>query len=282
VKVVRSKPELREALAEARRASRSIGLVPTMGYLHEGHVSLLGAARSQCDVVVMSLFVNPAQFGPGEDLDRYPRDEARDLRLAGEAGTDLVFAPSTEEVYPEGFSTHVTVDGLTDVLCGDPARRGRGHFRGVTTVVAKLFNAVQPDIAYFGQKDAQQAAVIRRMVADLDFPVRIEVLPTVREPDGLAMSSRNAYLGEEERRRARALRRALEVAEDQARDRPLAAALDAARAELVASGIEPEYLEARDPDDLEPVTALNGKPVLVAVAAEVGGARLIDNVLIQP
>ena len=187
--------ELRAALAPARREGRTIGLVPTMGYLHEGHLSLLRAARAECDLVVMSLFVNPTQFGPGEDLDRYPRDEERDLRLAAEAGVDLVYAPPVEEIYPEGFATAVEVGGgLTEVLDGDPARRGPEHFRGVTTVVAKLFNIVGPDVAYFGQKDAQQAAVIRRMVRDLDFPVRIEVLPTVREADGLAMSSRNAYL----------------------------------------------------------------------------------------
>ena len=182
VAVARSKGALRDALADARAAGRSIGLVPTMGYLHNGHLALLRAARAECDVVVMSLFVNPTQFGPGEDLDRYPRDEARDLALAGETGVDLVYAPTVKEVYPEGFATSVEVEGLTEVLCGDPSRRGPGHFHGVTTVVAKLFNSVAPDVAYFGQKDAQQVAVIRRMVRDLDFPVRIEALPTVREP----------------------------------------------------------------------------------------------------
>ena len=195
VKLLRDKDGLRSALEPARRAGESIGLVPTMGYLHEGHLSLLRAARAECDVVVMSLFVNPTQFGPNEDLDRYPRDEERDLRLAAEAGADFVYAPPVEAVYPEGFAAYVEVEGgLTGVLDGDPGRRGPEHFRGVTTVVAKLFNSVGPDVAYFGQKDAQQAAVIRRMVSDLDFPLRIEVLPTVREPDGLAMSSRNAYL----------------------------------------------------------------------------------------
>jgi pantoate--beta-alanine ligase len=279
---VRAKDELRSALAPARAAGRSIGLVPTMGFLHEGHLSLLRAAREECEVVVMSLFVNPAQFGVGEDLDRYPRDEERDARLAAEAGVDLVYAPSLGEVYPQGFATRVEVDGLTEVLEGDPGQRGPGHFRGVTTVVAKLFNTVQPDIAYFGQKDAQQLAVIRRMARDLDFPVRIEGLPTVREPDGLAMSSRNAYLGPEERERALALSRALRTAESRAREGSLEAGIEAARGELKAAGIEPEYLEARDPDDLAPVAELNGKPVLVAVAARVGGARLIDNVLIRP
>jgi len=280
---LRTKAELRAALEPVRRRGQTIGLVPTMGYLHEGHLSLIRAARAECDLVVMSLFVNPTQFGPGEDLDRYPRDEERDLRLAAEAGADLVFAPPVEEVYAPDDSTTVEVTGpLTNVLDGDPARRGPEHFRGVTTVVAKLFNVVGPAVAYFGQKDAQQAVVIRRMVRDLDFPVRVEVLPTVREPDGLAMSSRNAYLEPADRERATALSRALEAAEREARAGSLAAGLAAARAELAAAAIEPEYLEARDAETLEPVEQLAGRPVLVAVAARVGAARLIDNVLIQP
>jgi pantoate--beta-alanine ligase len=286
VRALRRKPELRSALAEARRAGQTIGLVPTMGYLHEGHLSLIRAARAECDLVVMSLFVNPTQFGPGEDLDRYPRDEERDLRLAGEAGADIVFAPPVDEVYPDGhgaFATRVEVTGpLTGVLDGDLSRRGPEHFRGVTTVVAKLLNLVGPDVAYFGQKDAQQAVVIRRMVRDLDFPVRIEVMPTVREADGLAMSSRNAYLQPADRERATALSRALAAAERGARAGSLAEGLAAARAELAAAGIEPEYLEARDAETLEPVDRFGERPVLVAVAARVGAARLIDNVLIDP
>jgi pantoate--beta-alanine ligase len=282
-RVLRARAELRSALQEPRRQGKTIGLVPTMGFLHEGHLSLLRAARAECDLVVMSLFVNPTQFGPGEDLDRYPRDEERDLRLAGEAGVDLVYAPATDEVYPEGFATTVEVGGpLTEVLDGDPARRGAEHFRGVTTVVAKLFNLVGPDVAYFGQKDAQQAVVIRRMARDLDFGVRVEVLPTVREPDGLAMSSRNAYLSPEDRDRATALSRALARAEREAKAGSLAAGLEAARDELRGAGIEPEYLEARDAERLEPVAELNGRAVLVALAAQVGEARLIDNVLIEP
>jgi pantoate--beta-alanine ligase len=282
-RAVRSRQGLRAALTQPRREGRTIGLVPTMGCLHEGHLSLLRAARAECDLVVMSLFVNPTQFAPGEDLERYPRDEESDLRLASEAGVDFVYAPSVEEVYPEGFATAVEVGGnLTEVLDGDPARRGPAHFRAVTTVVAKLFNGVGPDVAYFGQKDAQQAAVIRRMACDLNFPVRIEVLPTVREADGLAMSSRNAYLDEDARQRAVALSQALQAAERGARKGSLAAGLDAAQRELAAAGIEPEYLEARDAERLESVAALNGRPVLVAVAAQVGGARLIDNVLIRP
>ena len=283
---LRTKAELRSVLADARRAGQTIGLVPTMGYLHEGHLSLLRAARAECDLVVMSLFVNPTQFGAGEDLARYPRDEERDLHLAGEAGADFVFAPSVEGIYPdgpEGIAAYVEVTGpLTKVLDGDPSRRGPEHFRGVTTVVAKLFNVVGPDVAYFGQKDAQQAVVIRRMVRDLDFPVRIEVLPTVREPDGLAMSSRNAYLGPEDRERAAALSRALVAAERGARQGGLALGLEAARSELAAAGIEPEYLEARDAETLEPVEQIGERPVLVALAAQIGAARLIDNVLVHP
>jgi pantoate--beta-alanine ligase len=283
VKLIRARDELRAALVPARREGARIGLVPTMGSLHEGHISLLRAARAECDLVVMSLFVNPAQFGPGEDLDRYPRDEQRDLRLAAEADVDFVYAPPVEAVYPQGFATRVEVEGnLTGALDGDPSRRGPGHFRGVTTVVAKLFNSVQPDVAYFGQKDAQQAAVIRRMARDLDFPVEIQVLATVREPDGLAMSSRNAYLDPRAREQAAALSRALRLAEATARDSGLDAALEAARAELRAAGIEPEYLEARDAEELTPASELGDRPVLVAVAAQVGGARLIDNVLIHP
>jgi pantoate--beta-alanine ligase len=281
--VIRTKRELREALADERRAGRSIGLVPTMGSLHEGHLSLLRAARERCDVVVMSLFVNPTQFGEGEDLDAYPRDEARDLELAGAAGVDVVFAPPPEEVYPEGFATFVEVEGLTDVLCGAPTSRGRDHFRGVTTVVAKLLNIVGPEVAFFGQKDAQQAIVIRRMAVDLDFAAEIAVEPTVREPDGLAMSSRNAYLTPEERERATALNRALAAAAGSAADGVATdIALDAARTVLAEAGIEPEYLEARSAADLEPVTSFNGRPVLVAVAARVGRARLIDNVVLGP
>jgi pantoate--beta-alanine ligase len=283
-RVVRSVGELRAALLPHRRAGRTIGLVPTMGFLHAGHVSLLDAARAETDVVVMSLFVNPTQFGPDEDLDRYPRDEERDLRIATEAGVDLVFAPAVAELYPDGAATAVEVGGgLTSVLDGDLGRRGPGHFRGVTTIVAKLFNIVGPDVAYFGQKDAQQAAVIKRMVRDLDFPLRVEVMPIVREEDGLAMSSRNVYLNPADRLRAVALSRALAAAEQQALALDsLAAGLGAARIELAAVAIEPEYLEARDAETLEPVEGLTGRPILVAVAAQVGGARLIDNVVIEP
>jgi pantoate--beta-alanine ligase len=254
-----------------------------MGFLHAGHVSLLERARRDCDFVVMSLFVNPTQFGPGEDLERYPRDQEGDERMAAEAGVDLIYAPAVEEVYPEGFATTVEVGGLTEVLCGDPESRGSEHFRGVTTVVAKLLNAVGPDVAYFGQKDAQQAIVIKRMATDLDFPVRIDVCPTVREPDGLALSSRNAYLEPADRERAPALQAALRAAAEAARSgAPAEEAIAEARRVLAGAGVEPEYLEARDAERLEPIESFNGRPVLLALAAQVGGARLIDNVIIEP
>jgi pantoate--beta-alanine ligase len=285
VRIVRSKPELREALAGPRRDGKRIGLVPTMGYFHDGHLSLMRQARRDCDVVVVSLFVNPTQFGPGEDLGSYPRDEDRDAELAAREGVDLLWTPDAEQMYPEGFATTVEVaNELTGVLEGDPEQRGPTHFRGVTTVVAKLFNSVQPDIAYFGRKDAQQAVVIDRMTRDLDFPVRIEVLRTVREEDGLALSSRNAYLSAEEREQAVAISRALRAAERAAGEgeTSVSALVRAARDELRKSGIEPEYVEARSAEDLSPIAELNGRPVLVAVAARVGRARLIDNVVIAP
>jgi pantoate--beta-alanine ligase len=285
VKIVRSKTELREALEGPRRRGKRIGLVPTMGYFHEGHLSLMRRARDDCDIVVVSLFVNPTQFGPGEDLDSYPRDEKRDAELAALEGVDILWTPDSEQMYPEGFATAVEVaNDLTGVLEGDPKHRGPSHFRGVTTVVAKLFNSVHPDVAYFGRKDAQQAVVIERMTRDLDFPVRIEVLPTVREEDGLALSSRNAYLDAEQRERAVAISHALRAAERAAREgeTSTSALVEAARDELRNAGIEPEYVEARSAEDLSPITELNGRPVLVAVAARVGKARLIDNVVIAP
>jgi pantoate--beta-alanine ligase len=285
MKTVRTKSELREALAAPRREGKRIGLVPTMGYFHDGHLSLMRGAREDCDVVVVSLFVNPTQFGPGEDLDAYPRDEDRDAALAALEGVDLLWMPDGEEMYPEGFATSVEIaNSLTGVLEGDPEHRGPSHFRGVTTVVAKLFNSVQPDVAYFGRKDAQQALVIERMTQDLDFPIEIAVLPTIREEDGLALSSRNAYLTEEQREQATAISRALRAAEQAARggETSVDALVEAARDELRNSGIEPEYVEARHAEDLSPVAELNGRPVLVAVAARVGRARLIDNVLITP
>ncbi len=278
MKTVRTVAELRAELAEPRRAGRRIGLVPTMGSFHEGHLSLIRQAREHCDTVVVSLFVNPTQFGEGEDLDAYPRDEQRDAALAEAERADLLFAPPVAEVYPDGFATTVRVHGLTDVLCGDPDRRGPEHFDGVTTVVSKLFNMVAPDAAYFGQKDAQQALVIRRLARDLDIPVRIEVCPTMREHDGLAMSSRNVHLSAEERHRAPALWRALDAADSlvSGGERDAVAVLAAARSELERARIEPDYLELRSATDLAPVEQVNGSTVL-AVAARVGRTRLIDN-----
>jgi pantoate--beta-alanine ligase len=281
VRTVRTVKELREALAPERRAGRSIGLVPTMGAFHGGHLSLIRRARRQCDVVVVSLFVNPAQFGPGEDLEAYPRDEARDAELAAAEGVDLLFAPPVEEVYPDGFDTSVAVGGLTEVLDGAPDQRGAGHFAGVATVVSKLFNMAGPDVAYFGQKDAQQALVIQRLVRDLDIPVRIEVCPTIRDEDGLALSSRNAYLSPDERQRALGLSRALRAAEALVESGQIdaRAVLQAARGELDSAGIDPEYLELRSTTDLSPVERVNGS-TLLAVAARVGRARLIDNTIL--
>jgi pantoate--beta-alanine ligase len=276
VKTVRSIAELRAALADA---PRPVGLVPTMGFFHDGHLSLMRAAREQNATVVVSLFVNPAQFGPNEDLAAYPRDEARDAELAEGVGADFLFAPAVDEVYPAGFSTSVDVEGLTGPL--DGASRP-GHFAGVTTVVTKLFNMVGPDAAYFGQKDAQQALVIRKLVQDLDMPVRIEVCPTIREADGLAMSSRNAYLTPEERERAAGISRALRAAEHTVElgELDAAAVIAAARGELDAAGIEAEYLELRSVADLAPAQRVNGS-TLLAVAARVGRARLIDNTMLK-
>ena len=281
MRTVRTVAELRELMAPERLAGRSIGLVPTMGYFHDGHLSLMRRAREESDVVVVSLFVNPAQFGPGEDFQAYPRDEERDERLAEAEGADVMFAPPVEEVYPDGFSTAITVGGLTETLEGDEAQRGAEHFQGVVTVVTKLFNMVQPDVAYFGQKDAQQALVIRKLVRDLDMPVTIAVCPTIRDADGLALSSRNAYLSPEERERALALSRALRAAQATVAGGTVdaAAVVAAARAELDRAGVEPDYLQLRSATDLSPVERVNGS-ALLAVAARVGRARLIDNAIL--
>ncbi len=281
MRTVRTVAELRAALAPARRDGRTIGLVPTMGALHDGHLSLVGRACEQCDLVVVSLFVNPAQFNERADLERYPRDERRDAELAAAAGADVLFAPSVEEVYPGGFATTVEVLGVTERLEG--ATRGAAHFRGVSTVVTKLLCMALPDIAYFGQKDAQQVVVIRRLARDLNLPVRIEALPTVREHDGLAMSSRNALLSNDERARALALPAALDAARALAAsgERSARALLDAARAALRPFEVEPEYLALVEADTLEPVDTLTGE-ALLAIAARIGEVRLIDNVVLTP
>jgi pantoate--beta-alanine ligase len=283
MRLVRTVAELREQLSDARAGhARTIGLVPTMGALHDGHLSLIRAAAHECDLVVVSVFVNPTQFDEPADLAAYPRNEDEDAALAVEAGAGLLFAPPVAELYPDGFATSVEVVGpLTERFEG--AVRGSGHFRGVTTVVAKLLGAVLPDIAYFGQKDAQQLVVIRRLVSDLNLPVRIAALPTARDRDGLALSSRNARLSAEERTRARGIPEALDAAQDAARDgeRSAAALLAAAGRALAARRIEPEYLALVDPGTLDPVEALNAEALLL-VAARVGETRLIDNALLEP
>jgi pantoate--beta-alanine ligase len=253
MKVVRTIAELRHSLPRGR-----VGLVPTMGAFHAGHVSLFSAARAECEVVVVSLFVNPAQFGPNEDLGRYPRDEERDLRIAEDAGVDILFVPSADEIYPPGFGTWIDVGPA-----GAEGEARPGHFRGVATVCLKLFNIVRPDVAYFGQKDAQQVAVLRRIVRDLDIPVELRVLPTVRDADGLAVSSRNAYLSPEERAHALALPRALAKAKDAAD--PVAVAREG------LNGLVPEYVEIVDIGDAK----------VLAAAARVGPTRLIDNVVLE-
>jgi pantoate--beta-alanine ligase len=252
VKIARTIPELRLLLRDERR-----GLIPTMGAFHEGHLSLMRAACAECNQVVVSVFVNPAQFAPAEDLERYPRDEERDARLARHAGVDVFFAPSAEEMYPAGFGTWVDVEAK-----GGEADARQGHFRGVATICLKLFNIVRPDVAFFGQKDAQQVAVLQRMIRDLDLRIGLRVLPTVRDADGLALSSRNAYLSPEERLRALALPRALEAGRS-ASD-PVAAA------HAAFNGLEPDYVEIVDLGDMK----------VLAAAARVGTTRLIDNVVL--
>ena len=272
--------EVREAVAKARAEGKSVGFVPTMGALHEGHLTLIRRAKAECGYVIVSIFVNPTQFAPGTDFERYPRDLEGDAAKAQAAGADLVFAPAVEEVYPPGDSTFVEVTGqLVDCLCGP---RRPGHFRGVTTVCARLFNIIGADRAYFGEKDYQQLLVIKRMVRDLRLPLEIVPVPTVREPHGLAISSRNAYLSPEERKAAVVLSRALFAARDRydsgERD---AAALIAAAKRVIESEprVKLQYLELRDAETLAEVQRVERRAVL-ALAALVGQARLIDNVIL--
>ncbi len=276
----RTVAEVRAAVGAARAAGKTVGFVPTMGAFHAGHLSLMRRARERCGFTVVSLFVNPTQFNDPKDLAAYPRDERADAAMAKAEGVDLLFAPEAAELYAPGHATTVVVGGLSDVLEG--ASRGAGHFHGVTTVVSKLFNVVQPDVAFFGQKDAQQALIVRRMVRDLDFPLEVEVRPTVRESDGLAMSSRNARLGGDDRRRALALHAGLAVAERAiaAGERDGARIADAAAATMRERGVTPEYFALVSADTLEPVVPLAGR-ILVAVAAPVGPVRLIDNVIVD-
>ncbi|MBN2208708.1 MAG: pantoate--beta-alanine ligase [Candidatus Coatesbacteria bacterium] len=276
-----SKKAVRESISSARAAGKTIGFVPTMGALHDGHKSLIAASAADCGCTVVSIFVNPTQFGPGEDFERYPRGLERDLRAAEDAGADLIFAPSAEEIYPPGFATFVEVGELGEVLCG--ASRP-GHFRGAATVVAKLLNIVRPDVLYLGRKDAQQAIILTRMILDLDFDIDVRVLPTVREPDGLAMSSRNRYLSASQRTSASLLSAALfsagELFESEEREvRQLVAAACSVlgrEKKLVV-----EYFEARDAASLVEVSRVERKTLLV-LAARIGETRLIDNVLLDP
>jgi pantoate--beta-alanine ligase len=277
--VLRTIAEARQACARFRAAGKSLGLVPTMGALHAGHLSLVGAAQESCDAVAVSIFVNPTQFGPKEDFASYPRVFEQDCRTLEAAGVDIAFAPSVEEMYPPGATTFVEVAGLSDRL--DGASRP-GHFRGVATVVSKLFHIFDPDFAFFGQKDAAQVAVLRRMVRDLRFAVELKVCPTMREPDGLAMSSRNRNLSEEERRRALVLYQALSAVEKRFQGGEVDLDKLLGEAQLVLKqepGVQVEYCRIVDPETLE--DAANVRPgSLVAVAARVGATRLIDNLLL--
>ncbi|GAW92212.1 pantoate--beta-alanine ligase [Calderihabitans maritimus] len=280
MRVINSISGLREYLEPCRKKGKTIGFVPTMGYFHEGHLSLMRQARKDCDVVVVSIFVNPIQFGAGEDYEEYPRDIDRDSKLAEKVGVDVIFAPAVREMYPEGYSTFVEVENLTEGLCG---RSRPGHFRGVTTVVTKLFNIVQPDKAYFGQKDAQQAMVIRKMVADLNMPLEVIVLPTVREADGLAMSSRNVYLTPEQRKSATVLYRSLQLAKNliEAGERSVAAVVERVKQEINAEPLAKiDYVEIRRADDLAQVEKIEGK-ILIALAVFIGKTRLIDNEIVE-
>ncbi|KUK36609.1 MAG: Pantothenate synthetase [Thermacetogenium phaeum] len=281
MEVIQEVKRMQEIAFDLRRTGKIVGFVPTMGYLHEGHLSLVRAARRDCDLVVVSIFVNPLQFGPREDFASYPRDLERDLRLAEAEGVDYVFVPSAEEMYPQGFSTYVEVTGeLTEKMCG---RSRPGHFRGVTTVVMKLFQLVQPTKAYFGQKDAQQALVIKRMVEDLNVPVEIITCPIVREEDGLAMSSRNVYLTPEERKLALALPKALTVGKEliEKGERDPQKVREKILEILQSSpGVRVDYVEVCNGENLADLEELKG-PILLAAAVWVGKARLIDNIYLE-
>ncbi|MDE9366545.1 pantoate--beta-alanine ligase [Luteipulveratus sp. YIM 133132] len=281
MRVVRTVSELRDALRPARREHSTIGFVPTMGALHAGHEALMEQARRECDVVVLSIFVNPTQFNDPTDLERYPRTEEADVAAAERAGVDLVFAPFAQEMYPRGATIEVRLEGpLVDTLEG--AHRGSDHFHGVTTVVAKLFNIVQPDVAYFGQKDAQQVLVVTALVRELNFPVRIQAVQTVREPDGLAMSSRNVHVQGRNRERALALKAGLDSAQAtyDGGERDADAVIAASVAAMASYEVDPEYLAIVDRVTLEPLRTVE-PGALVVVAAPVGPVRLIDNATIH-
>jgi pantoate--beta-alanine ligase len=279
MKICKTIEEMRSASSAVRREGKRFGFVPTMGALHEGHLSLVRAAKAKSDVVAVSIFVNPLQFGPTDDLAKYPRSFERDRALLEKEAVDIVFAPQPEEMYPKGAVTYVTVEGLSEKLCG---RSRPGHFRGVATVVAKLFHIVEPDLAFFGQKDAAQATIVRRMVRDLNLPVEIVVCPIIREPDGLAMSSRNVYLRPEERNAAPVLNRSLTETKNRFdQGERNARKLIAAGKRVMAqeSRVRLDYFEIVDPDTLDPVLEVT-RSALVAIAALVGNTRLIDNILL--
>lgn len=281
MKIIEKIKKLRKEINIYKTGGLKIGFVPTMGYLHEGHLSLIRAARKDCDKVIVSIFVNPTQFGTGEDFEKYPRDLKNDSFLARKEGADVLFVPDASDMYPEKETTHVDVGELGDNLCG---KYRPGHFRGVVTVVAKFFNLVRPDIAYFGQKDYQQAVIIKKMVEDLNLPVQIKVMPIVREKDGLAMSSRNSYLTPEQRQAATVIFQALKAARTAVKngENDASKVLSIAKAELDNELLcKPQYLEIIDPVNLQPVKQL-GSPSLIIIAAYVGEVRLIDNVLIGP
>ncbi|MBN1350753.1 pantoate--beta-alanine ligase [candidate division KSB1 bacterium] len=279
MKIIETIDKMQTEAEKIRLSGRRIGLVPTMGFLHEGHLSLIRNARESSDTVITSIFVNPTQFGPGEDYEDYPRDPERDIRMAEAAGSDIIFHPSAKEMYPEGYQTFVTVEKLTKVLCGLSRPQ---HFRGVTTVVIKLFNATKPHLAIFGQKDAQQALVIRRMVNDLNLDIEIKISPIIREPDGLAMSSRNTYLDATQRKNATVLYRSLILARQliESGERSARRISD----ELVkiiaqTDGAEIDYVSMVDTAKLEPVQTLSGE-ILIAEAVRFGKTRLIDNIIL--
>ena len=281
MRVVEKIPEMQELADKLRAEGRTIGFVPTMGYLHEGHLALVRRAREENDVVVVSIFVNPTQFGPGEDFDRYPRDLERDLRLCERERVDIVFHPSAEEMYPQPYRTYVIVEEITEPLEG---RSRPGFFRGVATVVAKLFNIVKPHRAYFGEKDYQQLLVVRQMVKDLNFPIEIVPVPTVREPDGLAMSSRNTYLNPEERKAATALYRGLMAAKAlfEKGERDARKLVEECRKVLDSEPlVRVDYVEVCDAEELTPIERVE-RPAFLAVAAFVGPARLIDGIVLSP
>lgn len=280
MKIIHTIKEMASFSRKARLQGKAIGFVPTMGALHAGHLSLIRNARQDNDIVVVSIFVNPIQFGPKEDYKRYPRNLKLDARLSAKAGADVIFYPTAQEMYRDNYKTHIVVEGLSNMLCG---RFRRGHFKGVATVVAKLFNIVNPDIVYFGQKDAQQAMIIKKIVEDLNFPIKIRVMPTIRENDGLAMSSRNAYLNENERRDAAVLYQALNLAKDlirQGNSAPLDITRKMKRLINRKRSAKIQYISIVDLETLKPVGIIKEK-VLIALAVYMGKTRLIDNMIVN-